>query len=67
MVAPKFLPLASAGEYRHYAIPLTLEGDLPDVDVLAAGWGRPDYVELEFTGLVEDESSWVCRRRNAFL
>jgi predicted phosphodiesterase len=54
---PDFLPLASAGEYRHYALPLSLEGEPPDLDVLAKAWGPADYIELKFTGLVEDERS----------
>lgn len=52
---PAFLPLASAGEYRHYALPLSLEGGLADVDVLAREWGRADHVDLKLTGIVEDE------------
>jgi hypothetical protein len=54
---PVFIPLASAGEYRHYALPLGLEGEAPDLDGLAGTWGPADYVELEFTGLVEDENA----------
>jgi hypothetical protein len=52
---PAFLPLVSAGEYRHYVLPLSLEGEPPDLDREAASWGPKDRVELEFTGLVEDE------------
>ena len=52
---PAFVALGSAGEYRGYSIPLTLEGDVPDLDSLAKSWGPSDYVELEFAGLVEDE------------
>ena len=52
---PAFLPLASAGEYRHYVLPLSLEGEPPDLDREAAAWGPKDRVDLEFTGLVEDE------------
>ncbi|MEO6095751.1 MAG: metallophosphoesterase [Fibrobacteria bacterium] len=52
---PVFLPFASAGEYRHQVIPLTLEGGIPESDGFAQTWGAADYVELEFTGLVEDE------------
>jgi predicted phosphodiesterase len=54
---PVFLPLASAGEYRRFVLPLTLEGELPDVDALAGNWGAADHIELEFTGLVEDETA----------
>jgi hypothetical protein len=52
---PAFHRLVSAGEYRHYGIPLTLDGDPPDLDRLASAWSPADAVELEFTGLVEDE------------
>lgn len=54
---PAFLPLASAGEYRHYALPLSLDGAPPDLDRLAADFGPKDHVEIEFTGLVEDENA----------
>jgi hypothetical protein len=53
---PAFLPLASAGEYRHYALPLSLEGEPPDVDALAKTWSPADYVYLVFSGIVEDEN-----------
>jgi hypothetical protein len=52
---PAFVALGSAGEYRCYSFPLTLEGEVPDLDALARTWGPADYIELEFTGLVEDE------------
>jgi DNA repair exonuclease SbcCD nuclease subunit len=52
---PAFLPLASAGEYRHFALPLSLEGEPPDLERVARGFGPKDHVEIEFTGLVEDE------------
>lgn len=52
---PAFLPLNAAGEYRQYAMPLSLDGEPPDVDALAKGWGRADFIELKFSGLVEDE------------
>ncbi|MDB5048101.1 MAG: repair exonuclease [Fibrobacteres bacterium] len=52
---PVFIPMTSAGEYRHYALPLSLEGEPPDLDGLAKGWGGADYIDLTFTGLVEDE------------
>lgn len=55
LAEPTFIPLASAGEYRHYSLPLGLEGDIPDLDRIASGWGRADHIELDFTGLVEDE------------
>jgi DNA repair exonuclease SbcCD nuclease subunit len=57
LAEPAFIPLSAAGEYRHYALPLSLEGEPPDVDALAKGWGRADYIDLRFTGLVEDETA----------
>jgi exonuclease SbcD len=52
---PSFIPFSSAGEYRHHSLPLTLEGEIPDLEGIASRWGAADYIELEFTGLVEDE------------
>jgi hypothetical protein len=52
---PAFVPLSAAGEFRHYALPLSLEGEPPDVDALAKGWGPSDFIVLNFTGIVEDE------------
>lgn len=54
---PRFRPLLAAGEYRHYALGLSLDGEPPDLDRLATAWGPQDSVELEFTGLVEDENA----------
>ncbi len=54
---PQFLPLSSAGEYRQYPMPLSLEGEAPDLERVAAGWGRNDWIELVFSGLVEDEKA----------
>ncbi|MDQ3003009.1 MAG: metallophosphoesterase [Fibrobacterota bacterium] len=54
---PVFIPLASAGEYRHYALPLSLEGEPTDLDALSKNWGGADHIELEFKGLVEDETA----------
>jgi DNA repair exonuclease SbcCD nuclease subunit len=55
--APAFVPLAAAGEFRHYALPLSLEGEPPDLDSLAKGWGPADFIVLSFTGIVEDENA----------
>jgi DNA repair exonuclease SbcCD nuclease subunit len=52
---PTFIALASAGEFRYLTLPLSLEGEIPDLDRLAGSWGLADYIELELTGLVEDE------------
>jgi predicted phosphodiesterase len=55
--AAAFRPLAAAGEFRRYALPLSLEGEPPDLDPLAAGWGKADFIVLSFTGIVEDENA----------
>ncbi len=55
IVEPRFLPLISAGQFRHYDLALDLEGEIPSLDHLAKEWGRQDFIELEWTGLVEDE------------
>ncbi|MEO7423698.1 MAG: metallophosphoesterase, partial [Fibrobacteria bacterium] len=52
---PVFLSLASAGEYREYTLPLSLEGDPGDLETQAKAWGVADYIDLRFTGVVEDE------------
>jgi hypothetical protein len=54
---PAFVPLEAAGEFRLYQLPLSLEGDPPDIDPLARGWGPADFVVLRFTGIVEDENA----------
>lgn len=55
--APFFVPLAAAGEFRQYVLPLSLEGEPPDIEVLSKGWGPADFVALRFTGIVEDETA----------
>ncbi len=52
---PVFIPIHAAGEYRHYDLPLTLEGAPPNLDRILSKWGKNDFIELEFSGLVEDE------------
>lgn len=52
---PAFLPLSSAGEFRHYKLPLSLDGETADIDRLAADWGPRDSIAIELAGLVEDE------------
>lgn len=54
---PQFLPLSSAGQYRTYTLPLYLEGNLEanSVETLASSWSANDYIDLNLTGLVEDE------------
>jgi DNA repair exonuclease SbcCD nuclease subunit len=54
-VRAAFVPLASAGHFRGYDVPLSLEGEIavPDAD----SWGRADYVELRLSGVVDDENA----------
>lgn len=54
---PVFVPLAAAGEFRSYALPLSLEGVPPDIERLASAWGPADHIDLRFTGIVEDETA----------
>lgn len=54
---PAFVPLAAAGEFRLYQLPLSLEGEPPDIGTLALGWGPADSIVLRFTGIVEDENA----------
>ncbi len=54
---PRFIPFASAGEYRKYILPLTLEGEPADLEAQSKAWGAADYIEVAFTGVVEDERS----------
>jgi DNA repair exonuclease SbcCD nuclease subunit len=52
---PAFVPLRAAGQFRQYALPLSLEGEPTDIEALAKEWGRADFILLRFTGIVEDE------------
>lgn len=54
-IACEFVPLESAGEYRRFTIPLSLEGNIC-IDEIAREWGENDAIELEMTGIVEDEN-----------
>lgn len=55
--APAFLPLQAAGEFRQYALPLSLEGEPTDLDPVARTWGKADFIVLSLTGIVEDENA----------
>ena len=48
-------PLAAAGQYRRFTIPLGLDGTCPDLSDGAARWGAADWIDIELSGLVENE------------
>lgn len=52
-----FLPLTSAGQYRPHSIPLTPDGNIEDIETISADWGKYDWIDLNFSGIVEDENS----------
>jgi DNA repair exonuclease SbcCD nuclease subunit len=53
-VQTTFVALASAGVYRGYDVPLSLEGMIipPEVET----WGTEDFIELRLSGVVDDEN-----------
>jgi len=53
----KKVGLPSAGEYRFYRLPLTLEGNLSPTEELAESWGVNDFIHISLTGVVENQSS----------
>lgn len=57
LAEPQFMSLGSAGQYYNYAIPLGLEGkaEAGVVEAFSQTWKSTDYIELTFSGLVEDE------------
>lgn len=55
-IACEFVALGSAGEYRRYTLPLSLDGELTGLDEIARTWTATDMIELELTGIVEDEN-----------
>lgn len=59
-----FLTLESAGQYRRYTIPLSLEGEITGLDEITREWGGNDAIELEMTGIVEDENKVAELERN---
>jgi len=52
-----FHPLTAAGRYRRYHLPLTLDGTIDDLETLASSWKENDWIDLYFSGIVEDENS----------
>ncbi len=54
----RFVPIQTAGTYRRVELPLSLQGEAPelyDADL----WQPQDYVDLRLSGLVEDENTVV--------
>ena len=56
-VQVEFNPLTAAGQYRRYHLPLTPGGTVEDVETLSASWEENDWIDLYFSGIVEDENS----------
>ena len=56
-VQMEFYPLASSGRYRQYHLPLTLEGSIEDLVTITSSWKENDWIDLNFTGIVEDENA----------
>lgn len=53
----EFFPLQSAGTFREYTVPLTLEGEIEDVPWGEDIWQPNDWVSIELSGVVEDENT----------
>lgn len=51
-----FLALRTAGQYREYALPLSLEGKARNLSKEARSWSSSDFIHISFTGLVEEEN-----------
>lgn len=58
-VTPAQSPVANAGCYRQYCLPLALDGTVagPALDKIAAEVEVPDLVRVELSGVVEDENA----------
>ena len=52
-----FIPLTAAGQYRRHHLPLTPNGTVEELETIAASWEEYDWVDLYFSGIVEDENS----------
>ena len=52
-----FHPLKAAGQYRQHHLPLTPDGTIEDLETLIASWEEKDWIDLFFSGIVEDENS----------
>lgn len=59
-----FVPLASAGHYRRMALPLSPDGRAEHLDGLAHQWNASDFVELELSGVLEDETLLAALERD---
>lgn len=55
--SPEFVQLERAGEYRAVPAPLGFDATPADFSDAARAWQPADFVELFFSGLVEDERS----------
>ena len=53
---PVFRVLKTAGQYRRVVLPLGLDGSAPDPDTLLRDADRADWIEVETTGIVENET-----------
>ncbi len=49
------LELPSAGQYRELVLPLSLEGKLPPISSLNLTESQNDYLEVQLSGIVEEE------------
>jgi len=61
-LSARFVPFATAGQYRLVELPLGLDGSLAPL-AAAASWGQADDVELNLRGLVDDEQQVVALER----
>lgn len=52
-----FHSLAASGQYRCYNLPLTPDGTIEDLETLSVAWEEKDWIDLYFSGIVEDENS----------
>jgi hypothetical protein len=51
------ITLSSAGEYREYHCPVSLDGRAADLGRIAEGWSPADMVTIILTGIVDDENA----------
>ncbi len=56
-VKSSYITLSSAGEYRSLEIFIGFDGEIPPLPEEASSWGSADYIFLEFSGIVENESA----------
>jgi DNA repair exonuclease SbcCD nuclease subunit len=48
--------IKSSGLYRYYKLPLGLDGTYKDMDKISKEWGKNDYIDIAFEGIVDDEN-----------